>query len=90
MSCSPWKTLGIRRSASSSEVKQAFLSLAKKHHPDVCDAPDSAEKFAEIKDAYDAILNSNGSGGAAGSKYGQAAGFADDATAMAARVRQFK
>lgn len=47
-----YKTLGVSRDASSSEIKKAFRKLAQKHHPD---AGGSEEKFKEINEAYEVL-----------------------------------
>lgn len=47
-----YEVLGVPRDASESDLKAAFRNLARKHHPDVSDAPDAEEKFKEINEAY--------------------------------------
>jgi DnaJ-class molecular chaperone len=52
----PYEVLGVSRSASDSEVKKAFRSLAKKHHPDTKGGDPAAQKrFQEISAAYDIL-----------------------------------
>lgn len=46
--------LGILTRVSKKEVKQKYLKLSKKYHPDMPDGSD--EKFQELKKAYD-LLN---------------------------------
>jgi DnaJ-class molecular chaperone len=56
----PYKILGVPKTATEAEIKKAFRSLAKKHHPDK-HAGDAAakKKFQEISGAYD-ILGDKG------------------------------
>ena len=56
--------LEISRSATTEDVKEAFLSLAKRYHPDKLSAlgqahlvPQGRELFARIKDAYDVLVD---------------------------------
>jgi DnaJ-class molecular chaperone len=52
----PYKTLGVAKTASEAEIKKAFRSLAKKHHPDT--HPNDAkakQRFQEISAAYDVV-----------------------------------
>jgi molecular chaperone DnaJ len=51
-----YEVLGISRSASKDEIKQAFRRLARQHHPDVNSAPDAEERFKELNEAY-AVLS---------------------------------
>ncbi len=51
-----YATLGVPKTASEKEVKQAYRKLARKHHPDVNPGDKSAEaKFKEINEAYEVI-----------------------------------
>lgn len=81
----PYKILGIDRNASDDEVKKAYRQMAKKYHPDVNKEPGAEEKFKQIQNAYDQIMearkrgdtsnfweNTNGYGGGYGSYGGSA------------------
>jgi len=48
--------LGVSRSASKEELKQAFRRLAREYHPDVNKAQDAEERFKEINEAF-AVLS---------------------------------
>jgi DnaJ like chaperone protein len=58
----PYSVLGIARTASSEEIKQAYRKLASKYHPDKVshmgeDFRDLAEKrFKEIQSAYQEVM----------------------------------
>jgi DnaJ-class molecular chaperone len=47
-----YETLGVGENASEKEIKDAFKSLAKKHHPD---RGGDEKKFKEINEAYDTL-----------------------------------
>jgi DnaJ-class molecular chaperone len=52
----PYEILGIAKTASETEVKKAFRTLAKKHHPDKHAGDAAAKKrFQEISGAYDIL-----------------------------------
>ncbi len=49
----PYKVLGVSKTASEAEIKKAFRTLAKKHHPDAHgDDPNAQKRFQEIGAAY--------------------------------------
>ena len=51
-----YQTLGVTKSSSDKEIKQAFRKLARKHHPDVNPGDKSAEaRFKEINEAYEVL-----------------------------------
>ena len=51
-----YSTLGVAKTASEKEIKQAFRKLARKHHPDVNPGDKAAEgKFKEINEAYEVL-----------------------------------
>lgn len=51
-----YATLGVSKSATGKELKQAYRKLARKHHPDVNPGDKSAEaKFKEINEAYEVL-----------------------------------
>ena len=51
-----YATLGVSKTATEKEIKQAFRKLARKHHPDVNPGDKAAEaKFKEINEAYEVL-----------------------------------
>ena len=51
-----YSTLGVAKTASEKEIKQAFRKLARKHHPDVNPGDKAAEtRFKEINEAYEVL-----------------------------------
>jgi curved DNA-binding protein len=51
----PYSVLGLSRTADSDEIQRAYRKLARKYHPDVNRAPDAAERFKEIGEAYSTL-----------------------------------
>jgi curved DNA-binding protein CbpA len=51
---SPYELLGVRPSADAAEIKAAYRTLAKVHHPD---AGGDGDRFAEITLAYDVLMD---------------------------------
>jgi DnaJ-class molecular chaperone len=51
-----YKTLGVAKTATEKEIKQAFRKLARKLHPDVNPGDKTAEaKFKEVNEAYEVL-----------------------------------
>jgi molecular chaperone DnaJ len=52
----PYETLGVARTATQEEIKKAFRSLARQHHPDANrEDPTAEERFKEINAAYEVL-----------------------------------
>ncbi len=52
--------LGVARDASGDEIKRAYRSLAREHHPDVANDKSTAEhRFKEINEAYEVLSDPN-------------------------------
>jgi len=53
-----YEVLGVRKTASDSEIKKAYRRLAMKHHPDRNSGDATAEgKFKEAREAYEVLRN---------------------------------
>lgn len=54
-----YNVLGVPRTATQEEIKNAYRKLALQYHPDRNKAPDAEEKFKQISEAY-AVLSDDG------------------------------
>ena len=50
-----YEVLGVSRTASVKEIRQAFRKLARKHHPDVNKDKGAEAKFKEVNEAYEVL-----------------------------------
>ena len=51
----PYKTLGVGKNASASEIKKAYYALAKKYHPDTNKDINAKDRFAEAQQSYELL-----------------------------------
>ncbi len=52
-----YEVLGVQRNATSADLRKAYRRLARQYHPDVNDSPDAAERFKEINQAYEVLID---------------------------------
>ncbi len=52
-----YEILGVQVNASVEEIKKAFRSLALRYHPDQNNHPQAKERFQEIRQAYETLVN---------------------------------
>ncbi|RDI44019.1 molecular chaperone DnaJ [Falsibacillus pallidus] len=50
-----YEVLGLSKGANKDEIKKAYRKLSKKYHPDINKEADAADKFKEIKEAYEVL-----------------------------------
>ena len=50
-----YETLGVSKNSNPDELKKAYRTMARKHHPDVDKSPGAEEKFKEINEAYQVL-----------------------------------
>ena len=50
-----YETLGVPRSATQDDIKQAYRKLARKYHPDVSPGPEAAARMIAINAAWEQI-----------------------------------
>ena len=62
----PYEVLGVSRNASQEEIKKAYRELSRKYHPDSYAnnplADLAEEKFKEVQEAYQQIMNGQAGG----------------------------
>src|SRR5437879_6042097 len=49
--------LGVPRSATDEQIRSSYRKLARQYHPDVNGAPDAAERFKQITEAYEVLAD---------------------------------
>ena len=54
-----YAVLGIARTATAREIKQAYRTAARQWHPDVCTEQNATEVFQRINEAYQVLSNPN-------------------------------
>jgi curved DNA-binding protein len=72
-----YATLGVPRDASADDIKRAYRKLARKYHPDVSKLPDTEERFKEVSEAHEVLMDAEkraaydaiGTPGAAGQEF---------------------
>jgi len=47
--------LGVSKRANLNKIKRAYRTVAKKYHPHMSHSPESAERYREIKEAYETL-----------------------------------
>ena len=52
-----YEILGVEKGASKEEIRKAYKKLAKKYHPDISKEENAEEKFKEINDAANILLD---------------------------------
>lgn len=52
-----YEVLGLSKSASLDEIKKAYRTLARKHHPDIDKSAGAAERFKEVSEAYQVLTD---------------------------------
>jgi len=50
-----YEVLGVDKGASKDQIKKAYRKLARKYHPDVSEEENAADKFKEVKEAYEVL-----------------------------------
>ena len=51
----PYEVLGVARSATAEQIREAHRKLAKKYHPDLNKTAEAGVKFKEVQEAYDLL-----------------------------------
>jgi curved DNA-binding protein len=80
-----YDVLGVKRDASTEDVRRAYRKLARQYHPDVNKEPDAEDRFKEISEAYEVLRDPEkrerydrlGANWKAGDDVSASAGFGD-------------
>ena len=57
-----YEFLGVDRSATQDQIRQAYRKLAREYHPDLNKAPDAESKFKAVQEAYDVLKDEQKAG----------------------------
>lgn len=49
--------LGLSKGADLNQIKRAYRKIAKKYHPDMTPSEAESEKFLEVKEAYETLID---------------------------------
>ena len=49
--------LGVSKDASQDEIKRAYRKMSKKYHPDINKEPGAEEKYKEVQEAYETLID---------------------------------
>ncbi|RXG59216.1 DnaJ-like protein subfamily C member 5-like protein [Armadillidium vulgare] len=52
-----YKILGIEKTATDDDIKKGYRTMAMKFHPDKNDSPDASERFKEVAEAYEILID---------------------------------
>ena len=52
-----YSTLGVAKDASADVIKRAYRKLARKYHPDVSKEPNAENRFKEVAEAHEALID---------------------------------
>src|SRR4030081_1721022 len=80
-----YESLGVARDASADDIRRAYRTLARKHHPDVNKEQGAEDRFKQISEAYEVLRDPEkrarydqlGSNWRAGQDVSSAPGFDD-------------
>lgn len=52
-----YATLGVGRGATRDDIQRAYRKLARKHHPDIDKSPGATQRFAQINEAHEVLID---------------------------------
>jgi curved DNA-binding protein len=52
-----YATLGVERGATREDIQRAYRKLARKHHPDIDKSPGATQRFAQINEAHEVLID---------------------------------